>query len=49
MAEGLRDYLIKDAEKRFGRLNNEQLAIDLVTKTGHLVHSISSSRNLPVF
>lgn len=49
MAEGLRDYLIKDAEKRFGRLNPDHLATELVTKTGYLVRSISSSRNLPLF
>jgi hypothetical protein len=48
-ATGLQDYLLKDAENRFGALDHDRLATDLVAKTGHLVRSISNSRNLPLF
>lgn len=48
-ANGLRDYLLKDAENRFGKLKPDQLATDLVLKTGQLVSSISNSRNLSLF
>ena len=48
-AAGLKDYLIKDAENSFGTLDQARLATDLVAKTGHLVRSISNSRNLPLF